>query len=307
MVVCQGFPQNTARESVVGKYHSSFQQTLWQLQITFGPDEYLELISKYMQPGMILWKDIEVDTYWNKLPRYLIARCPLCGVRLTNCADTHSLFEWGGSDSKNLSSHPENAIPCAHFVGVEQFIHLNGNFPTELGYFPCTYGDVPIAVPELLLDELHAGAVIHSLPICRVEGDAFTPRYSVYTVTYYADSPAQARDRSYRLHYPQGIGKDADTTPLFDTSGRSYREPLVADLRYWVERGKLHWLDLDDPTLPLKSGPASDFPYAGIQGIGRSYTYRKRPKPRWRWLDRNWHPDGVIYDRSETEVLMRPE
>ena len=290
----------------MGKYHSSFQQTLWQLQITFAPDEYLELLARHSQPGDWLNSRVEIASYWDKLPRYLIARCPLCGVRFTNRADTHSLFEWGGSDSRSLSSHPENTIPCAHFVGVEQFIHLNGNFPTELDYFPCTYGDVPIVVPELLLDELHAGAVIHSLPICRVEGDAFTPRYSVYTVTYYADSPAQARDRSYRLHYPQGIGKDADTTPLFDTSGRGYREPLVADLRHWVERGKLLWLDLDDPTLPLKSGPTSDFPYAGIQGVGGSYTYRKRPKPRWQWLDRSWHPDGVIYNSSENEVLARP-
>jgi hypothetical protein len=33
------------------------------------------------------------------------------------------------------------------------------------------------------------------------------------------------------------------------------------DLRYWVQRGKLKWLDLSSPDLPLKSGPAEDFPY----------------------------------------------
>ena len=75
---------------------------------------------------------------------------------------------------------------------------------------------------------------------------------------------------------------------------------------YWVKKGKLHWLDLDDPALPLKSGPVSDFPYAGIQGFGRKYIYRKRPKPRWRWLDRHWHPDGEIRSYPLNELLARP-
>ncbi len=125
---------------------------------------------------------------------------------------------------------------------------------------------------------------------------------------YYSDAPGLARPRSYDLRFPEGVKDDGDSgfPVLFDSSGRSYREPLVGDLRYWVERGKLHWLDLDDPTLPLKSGPANEFPYAGIQGFGKRYIYRKRPKPRWRWLDRHWHPDGEIRSYPLNELLARP-
>ena len=281
----------------MGKYHSSFQQTLWQLQITFAPDEYLELLARHSQPGDWLNSRVEIASYWDKLPRYLIARCPLCGVRFTNRADTHSLFMWGdstGGRGRALSAHPENTVPCAHFVGVQKFINLNGNIPMELDYFPQAWGDVPVITPELLLHTAQTGVVMHSLPICRVERGAFTPKYVVYLLTYYAESPSAA-------HKAGGGG-----WTLFTASQYAGHDPRVGDLPYWVELGKLHWLDLDDPTLPLKSGPTSDFPYAGIQGVGGSYTYRKRPKPRWQWLDRSWHPDGVIYNSSENEVLARP-
>ena len=291
-------------------FHVSFPKTIAHLRVTFTPEEYLFLMNYIKQSYWMLSEREEVETYWRRLPIYLFARCPLCGAEYTSIADTHSLFKWVIARERYKFTFAAyfQKEGCAHFTGVQSFINLNSYFPTELDNFNGECGDIPIVIPELLLDEFHASAVIHSLPICRVEGNEFALRYSLYTVTYYSDAPGLARPRSYDLRFPEGVKDDDDSgfPALFDSSGRSYREPLVGDLRYWVKRGKLHWLDLDDPTLPLKSGPASDFPYAGIQGVGRSYTYRKRPKPRWRWLDRSWHPDGVIYNSSENEVLARP-
>ena len=291
-------------------FHASFSKTIAHLRATFTPEEYLALMSHIKQSYWMLTEREEVETYWRRLPTYLFARCPLCGAEYTSVADTHSIRRWlttpeGHNSIFSVDFQKEG---CAHFTAVQSFINLNGFIPTEVNYLSGKCGDVPIVIPELLLDEFDAGAVVHSLPICRVEGNEFVPRYSLYTVTYYSNAPGEARPRSYDLRFPDFKNDDDDSSPLFlfDSSGRIRREPVVGDLRHWVERGKLHWLDLDDPTLPLKSGPVSDFPYAGIQGIGRSYTYRKRPKPRWRWLDRSWHPDGVIYNSSENEVLARP-
>jgi len=291
-------------------FHASFPKAIAYLKITFTPDEYLALMGRIKQSYWMLTEREEVETYWRRLPTYLFARCPLCGAEYTSVADTHSILEWviSRAEYNSVFSVDFQRVGCVHFTAVQSFIHLNGYFPTEVDYFDGACGDIPIVIPELLLDEFHASAVIHSLPICRVEGNEFALRYSLYTVTYYSDAPGEARPRSYDLRFPEGVKDDGDSgfPALFDSSGRSYREPLVGDLRYWVERGKLHWLDLDDPTLPLKSGPASDFPYAGIQGFGGSYIYRKRPKPRWRWLDRHWHPDGEIRGYPLNELLARP-
>lgn len=291
-------------------FHASFPKTVAHLKVTFSPEEYLSLMNYIKQSYWMLTDREEVETYWRRLPTYLFARCPLCGAEYTSVADTHSLLEWviSGARYQFTFSAYFQKEGCTHFTGVQSFINLNGYFPTEVDNFNGECGDIPIVMPELLLDEFQAGAVIHSLPICRVEGNEFAPRYSLYTVTYYSDAPGEARPRSYNLRFPEGVKDDGDSgfPVLFDSSGRSYREPLVGDLRYWVERGKLHWLDLDDPTLPLKSGPANEFPYAGIQGFGKRYIYRKRPKPRWRWLDRHWHPDGEIRSYPLNELLARP-
>jgi len=276
-------------------YHASFEKTTKLLRFIISSQEYQEIVARNA-----------IEENVQKLPYYVLARCPLCGAPYGGYIDNYSLYKWRSIRPHYGWVFGYETIECDHFTGVQSFLNLNGNFPTEINYLDCECGDIPIVMPELLLDEFHAGAVIHSLPICRVEDDAFTPRYSLYTVTYYSDAPWSARDRSYQLCHPDGVGEDAGPIPLFYSSERIIWEPVVGDLPYWVERGKLHWLDLDDPALPLKSGPANDFPYAGIQGFGGSYIYRKRPKPRWRWLDRHWHPDGEIRGYPLNELLARP-
>ncbi|MCB0049589.1 MAG: hypothetical protein KDE24_08610 [Caldilinea sp.] len=289
-------------------FHASFPKTIAHLRATFTPEEYLALMNRIRQSRRLFSEKDEVKTFWNRLPIYLFARCPLCGGEFTSPADTHSLFEWltTPNSGRYIFSWQLQKEGCFHFTGVQTFIHLNNQVPKEIKYFSGECGDIPIVLPELLRDEFHASAVMHSLPICRVEGNEFVPSYSLYTVTYYSDAPGEARPRSYDLRFPGEGDEESGPLPLFDSSARIRREPLVADLRHWVERGKLHWLDLEDPALPLKYGPAGDFPYAGIQGFGVPYLYAKTPKPRWRWLDRNWHPDGVVREWGRNRVLLRP-
>ena len=116
----------------MGKFHSSFQQTLWQLQFTFTADEYWPLVTKYKQSTKVslIRPDIEIETYWKKMTTYTIARCPLCGCKYVNHADIHSLYYWRNTSPEthlNVFPHPENMVPCAHFVGVQRFSNLNSN------------------------------------------------------------------------------------------------------------------------------------------------------------------------------------
>ena len=282
----------------MGKFHSSFQQTLWQLQFTIDPDTYWSLVSKEIESitVSVTPSDVEIETYWNKLPLYLIARCPLCGREYTNRADIQSLYYWRNtSPETHLEAfpHPDNRVPCAHFVGVQRFINLNGNLPVEFNYSNNRNGDIPVITPELVQHSPEASAVIHSLHVCRIENHRFVPKYSAYLITYYAESPSAARDAVLK-RYPLNPG-ESHGSPLFCVSGHQIREPIIANLPYWVEQKKLYWLDLNTTDLTLKSSPRSEFPYAGITGFGTPWIYRKTPKPRW-WQARNWSPDGEIRD-----------
>jgi hypothetical protein len=62
------------------------------LQLTIPPAEYPTL---WQQRG-----SVDDEVYWERIPTYLIARCPLCGASYTDKVDAHSLaVGWGTSDT----------------------------------------------------------------------------------------------------------------------------------------------------------------------------------------------------------------
>ena len=77
------------------------------------------------------------------------------------------------------------------------------------------------------------------------------------------------------------------------------RHPETAELQQWVAKGKLQWLDLSSPDLPLLAGPAEAFPYRGISGYGHRFVYRPKPvveaKPWWAfWRKRKLLEGGKV-------------
>jgi hypothetical protein len=242
------------------------------LKIKVGPAQYTKIpFSDYqLIPAP--------EQYWEVVPRYLLARCPLCGGEYVAQLDTYSLKRWsrsyyGGTCVFDIR-HQE--INCGHFVLVHYFVSLNGQTPTEIRYFD-NNSEVPYVVPRLLGDVdwpvipqfepevLDPHAVMHALPICRIENRQFVPRYSLYTITYFALNPEPVNAYYYKLRdfqatFPTPLRRDAD-------------RDLWWDLAYWVERNKLWWLDASDQALPLRHFPES-FPYGNIQGIRYGMTYR---------------------------------
>ena len=110
-----------------------------------------------------------------------------------------------------------------------------------------------------------------------LEKAIFVPRYTAYAVTYYAHTKMHKKLKDRRMK-PQQIDyeEDPEYEPVWLASmGEMESEPHAFDLKYWVQKGKLQWLDLGQPDLPLKSGPVEDFPYVDIQ-FDRGNRYRMR-------------------------------
>jgi len=250
---------------------------LQHLQITIQPDEYMEIVH-------ILKKFEPPKQYIEKLPVYVISRCPFCNTEYKSRLDTYSLLSgwYGGAPSSGNAFGGLWDGRCAHFLAIHPFMNLNGLFPEEKSqYFRNDY-DVPFISPLFLPEEVPSYAVMHSLPICRLEEGQFVPRYYLYTLTYYVpeDYVSWVTIQGYPEKIRRGIITERRAREIkannFHWEEFLYH-PLTArehpewwDLPLWVKREKLLWLDPYSPNLELKNGPIEDFPYANIQGYRRA-------------------------------------
>ena len=275
-------------------FSQPFTQTLPYLQITFGIAEYLSFFDDLRATKH------RSDEFMLRLPDYLVARCPLCGASYHARIDTHSLRYLSSiaTDPPGYVYSPKHqTIGCSHFVAVTSFINLNGVLPEEFNFWDCQMGDVPVITPAFLSDDLLAAAVIHSLPVCRIEDDAFVPRYSLYMITYFASDPAEVWKRVRAEMHAIAAARPKDGNDEWDPVGYVYSSrarqsrPEIGDLPLWVQRKKLYWLDLRSPDLPLCKAPADDFPYAQIRGFGQDYAYSRNGN--WPW-DKWRYPHGRI-------------
>ncbi len=247
---------------------------LQHLQIDFKPYEYLEFI-EYRKK----LKASEVSL--EKLPVYVMARCPFCQTEYKTVFNTYTLGRGESSGSGDQFGSPLNER-CAHFLAIHAFLNLNGLFPLEESRSFHNDYDVPFVSPLFLPDEVPSYAVMHSLPICRIENGQFVPRYYLYTLTYYVPENYVSWKKtipSYPQKFRHGIISDRRIAEIkannlhweqflyFPFQARQH--PEWWDLPLWVRRGKLLWLDPHSPNLELKSGPVEDFPYANIQGFRR--------------------------------------
>lgn len=248
-----------------------FARLTKQLQIALSPEEYVALKEPFKRPSgvyrMPMGRDEDGESwdFWEAMPEYLIARCPLCGAEYTERLNTYSVEDWHPSYTTGYvySGGYWQHVGCDHYTGVESWIHFNNVEPTELSAFS-EDGEVPSVLPLFLPDEPVSRAVMHSLPICRVEEGQFVPRYALFMITYYSTDPRLLHARNaerWKRWSPDGA-----LQPMYGFQ-RDW------DLLKWVTAGKLCWLDLDQDDPPLQSGPMEAFPYAGIEGRKRTFRY----------------------------------
>lgn len=247
-------------------------------------------------------------TYWPLMPDYVIARCPHCGAPYTEKLDTYSLEWWSRPHGDCVFSSFGKAIGqhCEHLFLTGVFLHLQGLMPEIQRGFIC---EVPHVIPCLLGEAFDCRAVLHALPVCRIEGEQFVPRYQAYFINYFApraqhqalNDEINAQAEQYRLRY--------DYIQLIRPNSVSYslgeRPERWWGLKPWVEQGKLAWLEPDTPDLPLRTGPAEAFPYADI--AGRIHPYEVTlPVTEQKLKMIRYHIDEIEDDMELAEYCSVP-
>lgn len=241
------------------------------LKVEMTPEKYDAITA-----GLIGPESRGAADYWQNIPEYLIARCPLCGATYSAQLDTYSLKYWLRPIYGRAVFHDRGqTIGCSHFVVVHHFINLNGVKPTEIDYKRLNC-EVPHVIPVFLPDDIESYAVMHALPICRVEEERFVPRYSLYTITYYSEAPSVLIKRRWQLPPSEAM-----------FIGRGLVKKDSWDLPKWVQVGKLYWLDPGLADLPLRIGPPEAFPYTNIQGHREDHNiYRHGEWEDWSFFAR---------------------
>lgn len=241
------------------------------LKIKLTPAEYQAITAKLVVEPLS-----RAANYWQNIPDYLVARCPLCGATYSARLDTYNLEYWvRPTFGESVYRQYAQAINCPHFIVVHHFINLNSVMPTELPYTELGC-EVPHVISVFLPDDVESYAVMHALPICRVEDDQFVPRYSLYTITYYSEDPALLIKRRWQVMPGSEV--------MFS---RGLRTKDSWSLIKWVQAGKLQWLDPESPDLPLRTGPVEAFPYVNIQGHKEDTNiYRNGKWQDWSFLGR---------------------
>jgi hypothetical protein len=217
--------------------------------------------------------------YQDRLPLYVLARCPECGAQITEPVDTFSLngLDWGlrGTDGMGWATVDNKAKKfkyCRHVRIVSWFLNLNGLVPDDLFADKQIHHPGP-EVPSLMaIPATVAGVrvVMQRLPIGRFDDEVLTPRYSLYFLTYFA-ADRRAFDRATGDFFPTYSLERSDTDRDFD---------LVRH----AEEGRLQWIDPESPDQRIVGIAEAPFPYGNIQGercfhyvIKRSGIQKHRP------------------------------
>jgi hypothetical protein len=209
-----------------------------------------------------LLPDMRIE-YRARLPLYLLARCPICGGRIAEAIDTHSLnglgwipsgntgFGWYGALGSGQYSRPSYEAECEHVQLMATAVNLNGRQPAEV--FPEVWigPEKPFVMLPLIKTD-QTCAVIHTLPLGDYDHVVDRPPYTIYFITYFT-------------------GNVTDFNEVIDLFAQERSRVQIGtadyDLIKWVEAGKLFWLDPNDPALPLRNGPVEEFPYGGVEGL----------------------------------------
>jgi hypothetical protein len=242
-----------------------YNQHLLQIEHTVA--EYQTILQEKSNVFYVPWLE--------KAPIYTIERCPFCDQENTEKINIYSLRGWGSRFDGGAIG--KAVFHCEHFALTEAFVNFHGNEPPGLwDMFPPEVSHVI----GYLLDEGVAQAVIHALPICRIEHDQLIPAYTAFLATHFSQHGPEFIHRKvvkFNVDYVEaGLVVELIDPP------QGYEQWY--DLASWVARGLLWWVDAADPALPIRTQDVAAFPYQNIHGrmwshqflrhAGSSYQYR---------------------------------
>ncbi len=283
---------NTLTPKIIKKFHPVFTVPEYQKLL----EKYYRIKMGYTVPN---WGKAE-EEFWRKLPETVLAKCPICGAEHTDRIDLHTTAIVDGSrvDASQLlffRTHPYSG--CKHWVRTISFINLNGEVPQRDVFFG---SEVPYVTDYMFPPNIQESyAVINAFPLCKIEEGKFKPTYTLYLLTYYGTDPTKLRDLK---NLPEGEWFSPPVLYSVDEAWEN-RDKKIFDLKYWVEQGRLFWIDEEDGKTILRNDPET-FPYVNIKGYvekmmffkdGTIQTFEHNNTPRyypdWKpedWSKRQW-------------------
>lgn len=247
------------------------------LQFRCTAKEYQGIIRKYVNSSGYVRPFNVGEDYQQLPPWYVRSVCPFCHKTIQSPLDTYSLaggdeyekFLYG--EAKNFPGYADN---CPHFMAVRHFLNLHGNLLKEVSYSSRENGEVPFIEDWCLPDDIASYAVLHALPICRVETDHFVPTYTLFTLIYFSQDPRRLITRYLDVLWELG-GDDPDYRPaVFRRTSSDPQHDHFYDLQLWAALGLLGYLDFTQPDLPLRIGVDTELPAIYRHISGRRYALR---------------------------------
>jgi hypothetical protein len=256
----------------VGVYRQKID-TVWEI-VSAYPKSERDKTPEQAQYGALIGQLLTLNReFRRRLPVQLLARCPYCLTRVLQPFDSFSLagfyegfqlyklyeggYEWHtGKWSQNR---------CHHALFTTPFVNLNDLQPDDVPAWILKSGSLGIdsqpfdCSPYIVVWPLIAketSAVIHSLPIGRLDDSQPVPRYTAYFVTYFADDASNVRSM-----WVSGGSESGSLVPA--TGGVA----IDLDLLKWVRAKRLFWLNPKSPEQLVQESPEM-FPYANVQPTG---------------------------------------
>jgi hypothetical protein len=250
----------------------------------------------------IVWKQFRrlTQEYRNRLPIHKLAQCPYCGTDILQPVDSFSLmgFDPDLNATKLYGGEPEWSSPaprqrCPHSLCATLSVNLNGLGPDDLrGWMLWDKTLLLDSVPYVMVWPLiarYTSAVVHALPIGRLDDEEPIHRYTAYFTTYFAGDGTNLHTKE--MWVPNDVGGPAMGLVQVDI-----------DLLKWVRAGRLYWLDPDD-TSRLVAGPPEAFPYANVEPKGWYYILEggrvDGPHP----YHQVWQGDAPRHDESFPKTI----
>lgn len=189
------------------------------------------------------------EAYAERLPLWLLARCPFCDAPVAERVDTFSLNGIGWDEAatgfgwlRGRSSVQPIAPGCPHLRIVAWFLHLEGRTPDDL--FPDKTVRTGPEVPSIMRVPMRAAdaiAVMTALPVGRWDEPAPSHAYTLYLISYFTESSRawEEATKDWGIHW-----------------GRIEYGDVDYDLGDWAAKGRLRAAGVE----------ASGFPWTGIEG-----------------------------------------
>jgi hypothetical protein len=241
-------------------------QAAWQQGMSY--DDLMQSKHPELERQEVLHTQITLyqQGYHERLPIHLLAQCPYCGSSVLQPMDSFSLMGFHPSlrvDRLYWGKDWEGGFPprqrCRHALFAIVSVNLHGLTPDDLPEWAVQeeWEQILRSDPRVTVWPLIArqtSAVVHALPVGRLDDPEPIHRYTAYFVTYFAGDESNLY--ADEMWVPNDIG--------YPATGGVQIDP---DLLKWVRAGRLYWMDPED-TIRLVKGPEEAFPYANIQPQG---------------------------------------